>query len=610
VPDESDKVQLNHPVIAQSAMRNLTPILLRYSAVVVAASMWCVASIQHASATSLRFFGTGANNIDRVRVLIEQPGPAGGTPADIGRDDFTVEFWMKGTLDNTSSGVADGNNFSWIFGNIIIDRASVSQGTSWGMSVSREDPQQQPPSGQICFGLANVSNEQYTACGTTNVLDNQWHHVAVQRRRSDGRIWLFVDGVLDRVPSVDGPDGDLDYVDNQVPPNVCGPFQGDPCPQEHYVVFGAEKYDFNRLQYPSYFGWMDEIRFSNSLRYPTNGGGFTRPSAAFAPDAQTAALYHFDEGSGNIINDSAPGNASPGERLPGSSGLPQWSTDTPFGPNAGSVQFQSATPSVAENVGGGAATITITRTGGSSGTASVNYQTSGGTASAGNDYLSASGTLNWGNGDAASKTFTVTILDDPALEGSETIGLTLSSASGAALGSPQNATLTINDDETGPIPGTLQLSAASFTTNEGSGTVTLNVARSGGSSGTVSINYATSDGTAVVGNDYSNATGTLMWQGGDVAAKPISVSIANDTQAESAESFTVTLSSPSGGATLGAPASATVTINDDDSTSPPPPPPGNDSNGGGGGGSTGALLLSLLALSLGVRSRRQAAAPP
>jgi hypothetical protein len=186
----------------------------------------------------------------------------------------------------------------------------------------------------------------------------------------------------------------------------------------------------------------------------------------------------------------------------------------------------------------------------------------------------------------------------------------LSSASGAALGSPQNATLTINDDETGPIPGTLQLSAASFTTNEGSGTVTLNVARSGGSSGTVSINYATSDGTAVVGNDYSNATGTLMWQGGDVAAKPISVSIANDTQAESAESFTVTLSSPSGGATLGAPASATVTINDDDSTSPPPPPPGNDSNGGGGGGSTGALLLSLLALSLGVRSRRQAAAPP
>jgi hypothetical protein len=580
-------------------MRSLNLNFPRYS-VVVAASMCCLTSIQSASATSLRFFGTGANNIDRVRVLIDQDGPAGGPPADVGATDFTVEFWMKGAAGNTATGAADGDNFSWIFGNIIIDRASVSQGTSWGMAVS---------SGRMCFGVANVSNAQYTACGSANVLDDQWHHIAVQRRRSDGQMWLFVDGTLDR--QVNGPDGDLSYVDNQVPPNVCGPFQSEPCPQERYVVFGAEKYDFNRLQYPSYFGWMDEIRFSSSLRYPTNGGGFTRPSAAFAPDAQTAALYHFDEGSGNTINDSAPGGASPGERLAGGSPqVPQWSTDTPFGASAGSVQFQSANPGVAENVGGGTATITVTRTGGSSGAASVNYQTSGGgTASAGVDYLSAAGTLNWGTGDAAPKPFTVTILDDAAVEGGETVGLTLSSASGAALGSPQNATLTINDNDTAPVPGTLQLSAASFTTNEGSGTVTLNVTRSGGSSGTVSINYSTSDGTAVVGNDYANATGTLMWQGGDAAAKPISVSIVNDTQAESAESFSVTLSSPSGGATLGAPASATVTINDDDSTSPPPPPPGNDSNGGGGGGSTGALLLSLLALSLGVRSRRQAAAP-
>src|SRR5205085_272421 len=63
----------------------------------------------------------------------------------------------------------------------------------------------------------------------------------------------------------------------------------------------------------------------------------------------------------------------------------------------GTVQFSAPTYSVAENVAGGLATITVTRTGGASGAASVQYATADGTAHGGAmcangvDYVNASG---------------------------------------------------------------------------------------------------------------------------------------------------------------------------------------------------------------------------
>gem|GEM_PF-4685497 len=49
-------------------------------------------------------------------------------------------------------------------------------------------------------------------------------------------------------------------------------------------------------------GKIDEVRVSNISRYTSN---FTKPSAPFTSDANTLALYHFDESSGNAI-DSGP----------------------------------------------------------------------------------------------------------------------------------------------------------------------------------------------------------------------------------------------------------------------------------------------------------------
>ncbi|MFM8470686.1 MAG: Calx-beta domain-containing protein, partial [Limisphaerales bacterium] len=114
--------------------------------------------------------------------------------------------------------------------------------------------------------------------------------------------------------------------------------------------------------------------------------------------------------------------------------------------------------------------------------------------------------------------------------------------------------------------GTLQFTSATASVAENAGTVTLSVTRAGGSDGAVAVGYTTANGTATAGSDYTATSGTLSWASGDTASKTITVLILNDTAVESSETFNVTLSTPTGGATLGTPASVTVTITDDDLT--------------------------------------------
>ena len=119
--------------------------------------------------------------------------------------------------------------------------------------------------------------------------------------------------------------------------------------------------------------------------------------------------------------------------------------DDDLPPAAGTLQFGAPAYSRAE--GGGTATITVTRAGGSAGAVSVRYATADGTAGGG-DYTAASGTLSWADGDASPKTFTVALLDDARFEFDETVLLALGDPSGGAtLGTTATAVLTINDDD-------------------------------------------------------------------------------------------------------------------------------------------------------------------
>jgi hypothetical protein len=99
----------------------------------------------------------------------------------------------------------------------------------------------------------------------------------------------------------------------------------------------------------------------------------------------------------------------------------------------------------------GSATISVRRTGNTTGTQAVAYATSDASATS-DDYTPSFGTLAFGPGET-SKTFAVPVEGDAADEPWETVNLTLSGATGgAALGTPASGTLTIVDDDQPAAP--------------------------------------------------------------------------------------------------------------------------------------------------------------
>ena len=92
------------------------------------------------------------------------------------------------------------------------------------------------------------------------------------------------------------------------------------------------------------------------------------------------------------------------------------------------VHFSASTYTVTENAG--PAVITITRTGGSAGTATVQFATSNGTATAGSDYTAVTQAVTFNSGET-SKNVNVPITDDLLNEPDETVNLTLSNVGGA-----------------------------------------------------------------------------------------------------------------------------------------------------------------------------------
>src|SRR5437879_11347487 len=107
-------------------------------------------------------------------------------------------------------------------------------------------------------------------------------------------------------------------------------------------------------------------------------------------------------------------------------------------------------------------------------------------------------------------------------------------------------------------PNVVQFSSSNYGVVEACTTVTITVNRIGNTSGAASIDYFTSDVTASERRDYITAIGTLRFAA-DETSKSFVVLINDDSYVEGNETFTVNLRNPSG-ATLGAPAVATVTI--------------------------------------------------
>lgn len=117
-----------------------------------------------------------------------------------------------------------------------------------------------------------------------------------------------------------------------------------------------------------------------------------------------------------------------------------------------------------------------------------------------------------------------------------------------------------NDDD---FTGRFRFTAATASVNESAGSVTLTVERILSNIHTESVSFATANGTATAPDDYTAVSGPLQFNPGE-ATKTITIPIVNDDADENPETFTVTLSNPTNGATLGGLSSITVTIEDTD----------------------------------------------
>ena len=173
---------------------------------------------------------------------------------------------------------------------------------------------------------------------------------------------------------------------------------------------------------------------------------------------------------------------------------------------------------------------------------------------------------------AISSTGTLTYTPAVNAGGSATITINLRDNGGTANGgvdtSPsQTFTITVT-----AVGGTLNFSAATYSTTESSGFVTATVRRTGSLSQAVNVDYAssgnnglpcsTANGVATPKCDFTTALGTLSFAAGQ-DTKTVDILISQDSFVEGPETFTLTLSNPTGNSALGATSTSTTTIADD-----------------------------------------------
>ena len=171
---------------------------------------------------------------------------------------------------------------------------------------------------------------------------------------------------------------------------------------------------------------------------------------AWSPDGQKVSFIAVDNSL--YVANSDGGGAFQVTNNHADNRRPDWqSLDAP----PPTVQLSAATFAVTEGTAG--VSVTINRSGVTSGATSVDYTTSdsaganncnviNGAASSRCDYLTTIGTLTFAANET-SKVVTIPIVDDAYAEGSETLTFTLTNALGGALATPAIATITINDND-------------------------------------------------------------------------------------------------------------------------------------------------------------------
>ncbi|MEX2172733.1 MAG: Calx-beta domain-containing protein, partial [Pirellulaceae bacterium] len=229
------------------------------------------------------------------------------------------------------------------------------------------------------------------------------------------------------------------------------------------------------------------------------------------------------------------------------------------------------------NVGNTPFTFTVTRSGDTTGATTVDFVVTGsGTNTAsGNDFTLGTfptGVVNFAAGQS-SQPITIDVIGDTTIEPNENFTVTLSNPSGPATITTATAPGTIqNDDGTG---GGTTLAIAPLDANKpegdfGSIAFTFTVTRSGDTSGATIVDFdVTGSGTNPAnGPDFTAGTfptNSVIFAAGQTS-QIVTVNVSGDTALEPSEGFTVTLSNPSGSATITTAAAAGTIQNDDAAT--------------------------------------------
>jgi len=191
---------------------------------------------------------------------------------------------------------------------------------------------------------------------------------------------------------------------------------------------------------------------------------------------------------------------------------------------------------------------------------SVRYGTTDGTAIAGSDYIAASDILTFAPGETT-KTVSVSISGDLAVESAETFKIILADPTGTTLANSSAIGTIFNDDGPLVLPTLVIRPPKILEGDAGLKSLEFTFSLSQPNGAPVSVQYGTADNTAIAGSDYAATAGALTFLPGETT-KTVSVPILGDQQSEASETLRLLLSGASG-ATL-VQNEVTGTIIDDD----------------------------------------------
>ncbi len=178
-------------------------------------------------------------------------------------------------------------------------------------------------------------------------------------------------------------------------------------------------------------------------------------------------------------------------------------------------------------------TFTVSLSVAASSAVTYSIATANNTATAGSDYVASSLSGQSIPAGMTSKTFSVTINGDTAIEPNETFFVNLFNVAGATVADATGVGTISNDD----LPSLAINNASVSEGNSGTKTLTFTVSLSAAASSTVTYSIATANNTATAGSDYvaSALTGQNIAAG--LTSKTFNVTIDGDTTIEPNETF-------------------------------------------------------------------------